>query len=329
MEKTSLYRYRENINAGYFQLSKTFGGFVIKPGLRLETTFMEGTMQLPYDTAFTIKRTDLFPYIYLKQRLMKVFGMEINGNLILKRSISRPGYGSLNPAPVYVDQFLYNIGNPQLRPQFTNNYEFNLTADQYPFFSAGINDVKNVFTSVTYQNDDTNIIYNTYDNLGKNKEYYLRALAGIPPRGNYFFFTGTQFNYSHYRGFYQQQPIDYTNVTWMFFMYQSYKFHKGTKISAFGFYRMNSLVNFYELGPFGMVNLNITQPILKSKANIILSATDIFKTMQMDFKLNQANIHARGSRYSDNRRVTLKFIYNFGFKPKQEEKGFQLPNEGI
>lgn len=325
--KTANFKYREQIASLYLQLSRKIGGLNIKPGIRMEYTNMQGN-ELTYDTSFSIKRTDFFPYLYLRHKLFALFGMEITANAIFRKSISRPGYGSLNPTPVYVDQFVYNIGNPALRPQFTTNYEFNITADEYPVFSIGKNEIRDIFTSVTYEDTSSKIIYNTYDNLGKNDEFYIRAVAGIPPGKKYFFYTGAQHNLSSYEGFYQKKPFSYKNGSWLFFMFQSYKATPNTTLNAFGFYRLRSLFNFYELQPFGMVNFSVNQALLKKKGNIIFSVNDIFRTMKFDFKLQQAGINATGSRFNDSRRLSIKFIYNFGIKPRQEGRmNFDMPGE--
>jgi len=326
--KTARFNYKEQVGSLYLQVSRSFGAFTIKPGLRLETTNTQGVQHIPYDTGFTIRRTDLFPYIFVKHPLFKIMGFQLMANAIFRKSISRPGYNMLNPAPVYVDQFLYNIGNPGIKPQFTTNYEFNINAEDYPIFAMGINQVKDIFTAVTYEDTATKIIFNTYDNLGKNKEFYIRANGGIPPGGKYFFYLGGQYNRTHYEGFYQKQPFDYTHGSWLFYTYHNYKLKPNTSISLFGFYRLKSLNNFYELQPFGMINLSVNQAMLKKKANLILSFNDIFKTMKIDFALNQGGINAIGSRLNDNRKGVLKFIYNFGIKPKQEKQPmFGMPTD--
>ena len=69
----------------------------------------------------------------------------LTGNAIYRRSIARPFYEALNPYPKYIDQFLYEVGNPRLVPQFTTNYEFNVMADDIPVFSVGVNEIKNIF----------------------------------------------------------------------------------------------------------------------------------------------------------------------------------------
>jgi hypothetical protein len=69
-----------------------------------------------------------------------------------------------------------------LRPQFTTNYEANISVDERPILAVGVNDTKDIFTNVIYQSDTSQSqAYRTYDNLGKNKEWYFRALGALPP----------------------------------------------------------------------------------------------------------------------------------------------------
>lgn len=326
--QTNSFTYKEAITSAYLQLSKKIAGFIIKPGLRLETTNIEGQQIIPSDTSLSIKRTDIFPYLYLRHRIMKLFGFEINGNIVLRRSISRPYYEILNPYPKYVDQYLFDVGNPNLQPQFTNNYEFNITADDFTVFSVGVNKTKNIFSNVTYQDETTGIAYRTYDNLGTNKEVYLRAVGGIPPGGKYFFYAGAQMNINSYDGFYQGAPLNYSRKSWVFFMYHQIKLLPAFTMTINGFMRTKGLQNFYELNTFGAANVSFNKSVMKKTANIILSFNDIFLTNRTTFNLQQGNISAAGNRLGDTRRVGITFRYNFGIKPKEEKKDmFEQPSE--
>ncbi|MBK6938062.1 MAG: TonB-dependent receptor [Chitinophagaceae bacterium] len=169
--RTNIYDYKENINSLYLQASKTFWkDFVIKSGARLENTNMVGDQIVPYDTSFTLRRTDLFPYVYLSKNLMKIAGFDLKAYLVYRRTISRPVYEQLNPFPKYIDEFLTEIGNPSLQPQFTKNFEANISVDERPILAVGLNDTKDIFSMVTYQSDTgRKQALRTYDNLGKTK----------------------------------------------------------------------------------------------------------------------------------------------------------------
>lgn len=325
--QTNTFKYRETIGAFYLQIAKTFWGFTLKPGLRIETTDINGRQLIPKDTNLSIKRTDVFPYVYLRHNLFKLFGTQLVGNAIFRKSIRRPYYEVLNPYPKYVDQYLFDVGNPRLKPQFTSNYEVNVTFDNFPVLALGLNRTKDIFSNVTYQDDITKIAYRTYDNLGKSKEFYFRILGGIPPGGKYFIYIGGQHNFIEYDGFYQNQPLRYKRGSWMFFMYQELKTTKTLTVNMQGFMRTKALQNFYELNTFGGLFVSVNKSILKKKANIIFSVNDVLRTNQVSFSLNQGNVNAKGSRINDTRRFGITLRYNFGLSKPKEDREFGAPVE--
>ncbi len=325
--QTNTFKYKETISAAYIQLAKTFYGFTLKPGLRLETTNINGRQLIPKDTTVSIKRTDLFPYVFLRHNLFKLMGMQLVGNAIYRRSIKRPYYEILNPYPKYVDQYLFDVGNPKLQPQFTSNYEFNIMFDDFPVFAFGANETKDIFSNVTYQDDVTKIAYRTYDNLGKNKELYFRVVGGIPPGGKYFFYIGAQHSYTNYSGLYQNQPLQFKNGSWYYFMYQELKVSKTLTLDMEGFFLTKYLQNFYVLDNVGGLYITANKSVLKKKANLIFSINDVFNTNNARLNLNQGNVSAKGTRASDSRRAGITFRYNFGLSKPKENKEFGVPGE--
>ena len=324
--QTNTFKYTEKIISAYVQVSKTFLGFTIKPGLRLEVTDISGHQTIPIDTSLILKRTDVFPYLFIKHKLFKLFGFPLIGNAIYRRSIKRPYYEILNPYPKYVDQYLFDVGNPALKPQFTTNYEVNITFDNIPVLAFGINNTKDIFSNVTYQDASTRIAYRTYDNLGKNKEIYAKIIGGIPPGGKYFFYVGALYNYTRYSGFYEGLPLNYSRGSWTFFMFQELKVTPKFSVNMQGFLKTKGIQNLYELNTFGGLFVSANKSILKKKANIILSVNDLLQTNHVSFSLKQGTVSAEGERINDTRRVGLTFRYNFGIKPKTEKKkGFDLP----
>jgi hypothetical protein len=322
--QTNAFRYKENISAAYFQAAKTFAGLTIKPGIRLEHTDITGHQLVPADTTFTIKRTDLFPYIYLRHAIAKVFGFKLTGNAIYRRSITRPYYEALNPYPKYIDQYTYDIGNPKLQPQFTTNYELNVTADDFPIFSVGLNDIKDIFSGLTYQKD--RILYRTYDNLGRNKEVYMRAVGGIPPGKKYFFYAGAQMNAVNYDGYYGNVPFKYKNTSWTFFTYHNYKPTPNLNIGVNAWMRTKGVQNFFELKSFGALNITANQSIFKKKMNVIVSANDILRSQKNEFNINVPGFIGHGMRSGDTRRIGITLKYNFGLRPKEEKRqNFEAP----
>lgn len=319
--RTGAYNYNENINAAYVQASKTFGTVVLKAGTRMENTNMRGRQLIPRDTSFTINRTDFFPYVYLSRNIMRIASYDLKAFLVYRRTIQRPAYENLNPSPRYIDPYLFEAGNPSLRPQFSQNIEANVSVDERPIIAVGVNETSDIFNQVVYQADSNRSqAYRTFVNLGRNKETYFRALGAIPPGRKYFFVAGFQYNHNHYVGFYENKPLGFRRGSWRFFTYHSLKLTPNTQLSVNGFLFVNGQLQFYELSNFGQLNFNISQQFLNRKLTVSLSAQDIFYTNQNEFVLQQGTVNATGVRRADTRRFGLNLRYNFGIRRKEEQK---------
>lgn len=318
--RTRSFDYNENISAAYVQASKTIDLFVIKAGVRLENTVMNGHQRSPGDTSFHLRRTDLFPYVYLSRRVTKIAGYELRGYLVYRRSITRPVYEYLNPFPRYLDQYLYETGNPTLRPQFTQNIEANISVQDRPIFAIGRNYTSDIFTNVVYQDvKNPSLAYRTYDNLGKNQETYFRLMGAIPPGGKYFFVVGTQFNHNKYDGLYEGKPLTFQRGSWSIFTFHQLKLDPRSTLSLNGYLRLKGQLQFYELSNFGALNINLNRRFLDRKLTVTLSANDVFFTSNNQFTLKQGSISASGKRQSDTRRFGCTVVYNFGIRKKEEK----------
>ena len=318
--RTSAYSFKEQINAVYLQGSKTWGAVILKVGTRVEQTIMDGKQRIPSDTSFSLNRTDAFPYVFLSRKLFKISGYEMRGYLVYRKTISRPSYEFLNPFPKYIDPFLYESGNPSLKPQFTSNYEANISVDDKPIFAFGINETKDIFTNVVYQSPtNKQVAYRTYDNLGKSKETYFRGIAVIPPGKAFFAVLGAQYNHNVYNGLYEQKPIVFDKATWTFFTFQSLKLGKLSTFTINGFWRTNGQQQFYELDNFRQLNSSLNRQFLNKKLTVTISMNDIFFTNKNTFTLRQGSIYAVGLRESDSRRFGINIRYNFGVKPKEQK----------
>jgi iron complex outermembrane receptor protein len=321
------YEYSENINAAYFQASKNFSGFIVKAGTRVENTNMHGESKQvnPVDTTFKQNRTDAFPYIYLSRNIMKIAGFDLRAYLVYRRTISRPSYDLLNPSIRRIDQYLNEMGNPSLRPQFTKNYEANISVNETPLLAIGYNDTKDIFTQVIYQADSSKSIgIRTYDNLGTNKETYFRALGAIPPGKKYFFVVGAQYNHNFYTGLYENKPLLFKKGSWTIFTYHTLKLAPTTQLTLNGFARFKGQLQFYEVSNFGSLNMSVIQQFLKKKLTVTASVQDIFFTNNNEFTIKQGSVAATGFRKGDTRRFGLNMRYNFGFRKKEENNMFNV-----
>ncbi|MES2457364.1 MAG: outer membrane beta-barrel protein [Bacteroidota bacterium] len=123
--RTNTFLYDETIGAAYIEGYKEFGRFGLKAGLRTEQTHSEG-QQLgnaqQADSSFNRTYLNAFPTLFLS---FKPDSSNTNQFYFsYGRRIGRPGYDLLNPFLSLVQRYNQVAGNPFLRPDFTNNFEF-------------------------------------------------------------------------------------------------------------------------------------------------------------------------------------------------------------
>ncbi|HMP30217.1 MAG TPA: outer membrane beta-barrel family protein, partial [Saprospiraceae bacterium] len=288
---------------------------------RLETTDMKGNQMIPSDTSFKVLRADLFPFLFVSRDLIKMAGFGLKGFLTYRKTLNRPSYQNLNPAIRVIDLFNYQAGNPTLKPQFTDNFEFKIGFDDVEVLAFGKNYTTNIISNVLYNDpNNANLTVNTFDNIGKSDESYFKFTGAIPPIYKYFFVLGGQYNHLKYDGFYNGEPINFTRGSWQFFTFHRYKITPKTTISMQGFMLLKGQRNFLELGNFGQLNFSINQKLLNDKLNISIYARDVFRTMQTPFRLAQGNIVFEGEQYRDNQRVGMTLRYSFGIPTKKERE---------
>lgn len=86
--------------------------------------------------------------------------------------------------------------------------------------------------------------------------------------------------------------------------------------------RLNGLMQFYELGTFGQLNMNLNRQFFDKKLMVSFNAQDVFFTNKYEYSINQGPVKATGSRFNDSRRFGINIRYNFGVKLKEEKKEF-------
>ncbi|HTE09289.1 MAG TPA: outer membrane beta-barrel family protein, partial [Flavitalea sp.] len=121
-------RYNESVYAGYSTYTNKWKGIGFQLGLRAEYTEFNGVL-VDSATSFGYHLPDnlgnifdgLFPSLYLSKEIEK--GTEVQLNF--SRRIRRPNFWQLNPYIDINDPLNIEQGNPQLRPEYTNSFEFN------------------------------------------------------------------------------------------------------------------------------------------------------------------------------------------------------------
>ena len=115
---TSNMDFKEDIHSIYSTFSGSLKPIKYQLGMRGEYTkrsIAHSTVANPY----TLDRFDYFPSAHLS------YDMSENNQLMssYSRRINRPGGRDLDPFPSYMNQYTIRLGNPDLKPEYTDSYE--------------------------------------------------------------------------------------------------------------------------------------------------------------------------------------------------------------
>jgi hypothetical protein len=122
--RSNSFLYDETITAAYLEGYKEFRRFGMKAGLRAEQTRSEGHQlgnALTADSSFNRIYLNVFPTLFISFNPDSTNRNQFFFNY--GRRIGRPGYDKLNPFLSLVQRYNQVVGNPFLRPDFTNTFE--------------------------------------------------------------------------------------------------------------------------------------------------------------------------------------------------------------
>lgn len=184
---SSKYRFSDQVYAGYVNYSMKLDRFSYQIGLRAESSDYNGTL-IEKDSAFKVNfPLSLFPSAFATYKITDQQDLQLN----YSRRVDRPSFWQLLPFIDNSDPLNLSVGNPNLKPQFTNSFELNYNNA----YKRGANFLASVFykqnnnliANYIYRdvNPDTSIAkvdsvyYSTYVNAKSATSYGLELTNRI------------------------------------------------------------------------------------------------------------------------------------------------------
>jgi outer membrane receptor protein involved in Fe transport len=269
--------YRQNVAAGY--ITYTIGlpkGFTLKPGVRYEYTtisaeFLQGADKTPNIPDYGV----LVPSINLSRKFD-------NGNVLklaYNRRIQRPSLQFLNPNRQAPNPLIATIGNPQLRPEYTNNYEigYSTVVKQKVNLnmSAFVRNTTGSIQGVRTPSGDT--IETRFANIGKEDAYGASLFVSVNA-GKLTLNGGVDSYYAVLDNQLTDAIYAASNKGFVFNTraQASYALSKTWAIQGFGFYRGQQVqLQGYQSG-FGIYSLNVRRNFANNKGGIGFGAENFF-----------------------------------------------------
>ena len=300
----------EDIFAIYSKINATIGKWSFSGGLRYENSNTKGTA-IAYGTndgeTRDRKISKLFPSVSVSRKLNEKLGASLSYSYRLRR----PSYNTLNSFATYYDPLTAEVGNPNLKPAFTNNYQFNLTFDGQPFFTVGYSDTKDALFLLITQ-DDAQIQRSTI-NLSERKNWNFRLFAPVNFAKGLEGYTGIIVNHNKFQS--RNLPVDLLmkkwNLTW--FTQVNYELPWDIDFEFSGYYGTGALEGQIEVDWLADLDFSFSKKFMNDRLRAGLSFNNMINrpfTGKVNYDDINADIISNQSRYN----IQLRLTYSFGSK---------------
>ncbi|MFA5327512.1 MAG: TonB-dependent receptor [Prolixibacteraceae bacterium] len=291
---TSDMNFKEAIHSAYSTYSGKLLGIEYMLGLRGEYNKRTIEHHADVNNTYSLDIFDLFPSVHFSYEMA-------SGNQLMasySKRVNRPGGRDLDPFPNYMNQYTIRIGNPNLKPEYTDSYElsymrkFGTSFLSLETFYRTTNDLM----SRIQQMKDDGIIYMTIDNL--NRDYS----TGGELMGNFNFtkwlLVNASFSLYDYKikGQILGQSIDKESTNYSGRMNATFKFSPDSRMQLTGFYRGPSVSAQGDQKGMMFTNLSFRQDFMKKKLSATLSVRDLLGTGKFE-----------GTSYGDGFKSSFKF----------------------
>ena len=316
--RTNYFKYKENLNAAYINFSRQYKKWGVQTGFRVENTNYEGLQYgnpTRQDSSFSKSYTSAFPTVYLSYEMSKKhsFGLSYG------RRINRPDYGSLNPFINFIDPYTYEVGNPFLRPMFSNTAELSHSFKNILNTSLSYTHTKDLFGEGFSREDTAVVVRNV--NFGKSQNLNLSVGAQIPLAKWWRANINTQANYSDLSGTLNGNDIDISFTSYTASINNQFTFKKGWSAELSGFYRSKGSEGQIIIRQVVQLNAGVQKQVLKNKGTLKLSVSDFTGPMIAKGYIEDVSAaNASFRQHRDSRVATLTFNYRFGKMYKAEKR---------
>ncbi len=317
-DRSNRFKYTENISAGYVNYNRAFKGMALQAGVRVENTSSEGISngQKPvgggvynaYTESFKRSYTDFFPSAAITFNKKPTNQYSIS----YSRRIDRPNYQDLNPFEFKLDEYTFQKGNINLRPQYTNSVSVTNTYKYKLTTSLNYSHVKDLFAQVFDTAEKSKAFVSkqnlaTQDVVSLSISYPYRYKA-------YSMFANVNSYYTKYTADYGAgRKIDVNAGGLTLYMQNSLKFAKTFTAEVTGYYSAPTVFQgTIKAKSMYFVDAGLQKQVLKGRATIKTSVSDVFHTFRFrgvsDFAGQRTDLKANW----ESRQFKLNFVYRFG-----------------
>lgn len=313
--KKDVFKYREHIAAAYISVAKQFSPkWTAKVGLRGEYTNCYGDWKSD-GTVTDNSYFDLFPTAFVGFAASE----KVYLNFSYTRRINRPNFNRLNPSEMYISSRTFTVGNPKLKPEYSNNISFTSNFGRYFSVSVSYDYTTGQFNQMPMikENGDQYIIW---ENYGKMYNPYINLNMSAFPVTKWLEWT------VNLNGQYMKNVSSDSSITKSIPFVAGYTcftflLPSNWKIELDGYGVSKMLWGSYYIEPNYQSNLGIKKTLFDNKLSLSLSVEDLFRTS----KSNLTTIEDLADKSSImqkflTQRVVFGLNWNFGKAQKTRQR---------
>ncbi|MFD0941079.1 TonB-dependent receptor domain-containing protein [Pedobacter boryungensis] len=311
--------YKEDLSMAYASMEKSWKKLSVKAGLRAEHTHMNGN-SITLNNQFTRNYLGLFPSVFINQKLDEEKGSAIYFSY--GRRLQRPSFADLNPYRLQFDDYLVQIGNPDLTPEYTHKFEVgsyfwkDIAADLY--FAVTTDRVAQLAQPVA-----GNVIEYQNRNFSSSKEYGFSIYAPVK-----FFKWWTMntslsgFNLRYNLGNYQISQST-LNVS----LQHAVTIKNIVDLDVYGYYRSPSVNANTKSSEQFNVDAGLTKRLLNKKLQIRTYFADIFNLAREKSYTEYLGTSIDFYQKRQTRTINLSLNYTFSSGKKFSNKKIEQSND--
>ena len=305
-----LYQYKERVFSAYGVFGQQLGKFKYQGGLRFEQAY-----QLPNLVSEGININNppyfnIFPSVHLRYEIVPKSEFSIS----YSKRITRPSSADMNPFTNYSDPFNLRVGNPYLKPEYTDSYDFGFIHDRKKY---------SVTSSVYYRNSkgvisrvkefyDNNTSAVTFMNIAETHSLGSDIILNIKPNswfrtsiswnGNYIWYNTNQESLPNRNGYFHNFKFNSSIEFWKkTASVQVSVTYNGRRVTVQGIAQRQ-----------GPTDIAFEKRLANGKWTIGTRVSDVFNVQGFYFKVDRPTVEQTSTFKWLTRRYYLSVSYKFG-----------------
>lgn len=319
------FNYDEQIYSAYGSYTGTLWDLKFQGGLRIEQFLADGNLTLTSDK-FDNDYFSLYPTLHLSKDIAE--GSELM--ISYSRRVNRAHHRQMNPFVNYSDSLNITQGNPKLKPEYINSFEFGYSK------LFGPNSVTaSLFYKLTEDMisqisrlESSGVTRTTFDNISNGKNY------GLDLNANYAVFKWWKLNanYSYFRNIIDGSSgtvvIASDDYSWNTKWISNFMFYKEFSAQLMANYQAPINMAQGKVDKMYSVDMAMKHDFLQGDLSVTFRVSDIFNTMKFSGENFGDGFYSTSSNKRESRAAYLGITYKlFNYKPDRSKERSRGENE--